>query len=225
MIWNSNRRDRHRTQIDKALRNGETRQSKSNTRVLFEGDAKRIQTFESSRMVASGRMSFYHWDVCVLAVDFDRDMITDFGYTGYSMSTNANVTSWLSQLRQLEFLGMRCFEPFVQPLNWTISDRYNRGSDASLNTTMSCSARLWAKFHMGASWIKHIDGDPWFHGPSYDADVKERGEQVFNEIFGDGVSWRWFTADWVDGVWTKHFIDKAAQDRWSAWRARREKAA
>jgi hypothetical protein len=219
------RHDRHESQVEKALRNGETRQSKTNTRVTFEGKCERIQTFEGSRWFAAGRMEFWHWRARVLAVDFNRDMVTDFGYTGFSVSTNSNISGWLEQLQRMGFLGMRSFEPFVWPLDWTVSGRYNSRSPARLKDDLSHSECLRAVFHMGAPWVKQVDGDPWFHGPSYDAAVVENAENVFEEISKDGLGWRWFTADWVNGLWTKRFIDEGAEKRWKKWRAKREKAA
>jgi hypothetical protein len=205
--WGISGPDRHATQIEKALRNGETTQSKSNTRVLFEGKAEQILSFEGSRRIATGRLSFWHWRSQVLAIDFDRDMVTDFGYTGFSHSTTANIGGWLSTLISIKFLGMRSLSGDVWAPTWTST---RRDDD------------LHAKFHAGAPWVKQIDGVPWFHGPSYDAEIAESGRYLTAQLC-DGINWRWFTADWVNGRWTKRFIDKNAEAKWNARNARLEK--
>ncbi len=219
------RYDRHESQIEKAIRNGETRQSKTNTQVRFSGKAERIPSFEGSRWLATGKIEFYHWHANVLTVDFDRDMVTDFGYMGFSLSTNSNIAGWLGQLRRMGFLGMQSLDLNVWPLDWTLSDRHNYNSHASLSDKLTHGERLRARFRMGAPWVLRFDGDPWFHGPSYDAAVVENANRVFEEIFADGLSWRWFTADWVNGLWTKRFVDEAAKQRWLKRCAKREKAA
>lgn len=217
--------DRHLTQIQRAFKHGTVDDNKrNNTRVVFDGEASCISTFEGPRWCAFGRMSFWYYGARVLALDFDRDMITDFGYIGYRMTTTQNIGSWYRELREMRFVGVRCLDPSVGALNWTISGRYNDKSMAAPGQQRSHEDKLFAKFRTGAPWVRRIDGDPWFDGRAYDQTAVDSGRRINGEIC-DGLRWRWFTADWVNGLWTKQFIDAAAEKRWNVWRNRQEKAA
>jgi len=215
---------RHVTQIEKAIRNSSTTHKQTNTKVYFNGVGERISTFEGARWHATGRMDFWHHDARVLSVDFDRDMVTDFGYTGFSPSTNSNIMGWFHQLRRMGFMGALCLSSAGWPLDWTLSDRHNPKSPVVFTDKTSHGERLHTKFRVGAPWVKRIDGEPWFDGRAFDVEAVKRGDRVNSEIC-DGVSWRWFTADWVNGLWTKRFIDDHAEALWNARRRRMEKDA
>jgi len=222
MSWGICPSDRHQKQIHKALRVGAVDDSKrNNTRVIFDGVAECISTFEGLRWFPSGRISFWYYESRVLALDFDRDMVTDFGYIGYSMTTNQNIGGWYDGLRSMHFMGVRCLDPGAAALNWTISGRHNVKSLARACNQKTHEDKLIAKFRAGAPWVRRVDGDPWFDGRAFDLAVVENGERVNKEVC-DGLHWRWFTADWVNGLWTKKFINEAAEKRWMAWRKRQE---
>jgi hypothetical protein len=213
---------RHQAQIHRALRHGIANDDKrNNTCVTFNGEAERIGTFEGPRWHVTGRMTFEYYGTRVLAIDFDRDMVTDFGYIGYRMTTTQNISGWYHALRQTLFLGVRCLDYSVSALNWTISSRRNEKSLAHPSRQKTHEDKLMVKFRTGAPWVRRIDGDPWFDARAYDQAAVENAERVNREIC-DGLHWRWFTADWVNGLWTKQFINEDAESRWKAWRARRE---
>lgn len=205
-------RGRHGRQIDKALRNGETKESKTNTRVTFDGRDERIRTFEGSRHVMTGHLSFWHWNSRVLEVDFDKDMVTDFGFDGYSVSTSANINAWLEHLIKTGFLGMQSLQPGIRPPKWTATISTRRMNETHRD-------RLFAKFCAGVPWVKRVDGALWFHGPSYDDQMAIVGENLIDDICANN-NWRWFTASWMNGLWTKHFISNETEARWRKRRAR-----
>lgn len=222
MTWGICPSDRHWMQVHRALKHGTIDDTKrNNTRVVFEGEAERIGTFEGPRWFASGRMSFWYYESRVLAVDFDRDMVTDFGYIGYSMTTNQNIGGWYDGLRRMFFVGLHCLDYSVGALNWTISGRHNEKSLARPENQKTHEDKLYAKYRTGAPWVRRIDGDPWFDARRFDPEAVTRAGLLNGEIC-DGLNWRWFTASWVNGLWTKQFIDEHAERRWKAWRARRE---
>jgi hypothetical protein len=213
---------RHLSQIQKVLKHRVVDDNKrSNTLVAFNGDVETVNTFEGPRWYATGRMTFEYFGTRVLAVDFDRDMFTDFGYVGYRMTTTQNISGWCHALRQMFFIGVRCLAPGMGALNWTISRRRNDKSPVHPAQQKTHEDKLLVKFRTGAPWVRDIDGDPWFDGRAYDIAAVENAERINREIC-DGFNWRWFTADWVNGLWTKRFIDEAAEKRWLAWRKRRE---
>ncbi len=224
MSWGGNR-DRYESQIFKAIKRGHTSNSKTNTRIEFDGKAQHLSTFEGPRWIGQGTMSFFHWSTRVLEVDFDNDRITDFGLMGYSFTTNRNISGWACELRRMHFIGMRSLELDVWPFDWTLCGIRNPNSPLNQLDKLSCGEQLRVKYRTGAPWVKEINGYPWFHGALFDPAVNENADRVFGEIFKDKVSWHWFTADWMNGLWTKRFIDDAAEKRWRAWRAKRERAA
>lgn len=214
---------RHLSQIHKALKHRVVNDNKrSNTRVVFSGDVETVDTFEGPRRYVTGHMTFEYFGTRVLAVDFDRDMFTDFGYVGYRMNTTQNISGWCHALRQMFFIGVKCLDPGMGALNWTISARNNINSPALLSNQKTHEDRLLARYRTRAPWVRHIDGDQWFDGRAYDVAAVENAERINREIC-DGFNWRWFTADWVNGLWTKRFIDAEAEKRWIAWRKRQEK--
>jgi len=131
---------RHAEQLEKAFLNGRVAHKKTNTAVIFEGEAERFTTFEGLHWRATGRMTFEHWDTSVLAVDFDRDMITDFGYTGYSMTTDTNLRGWHRALCGAGFLGMRSLDVETSPFRWTSKPARSHGGRGTARTCSRVSA-------------------------------------------------------------------------------------
>lgn len=177
-------------------------------------------------MVASGMLTFWYYNAKVLCVDFDNDMVTDFGYRGYSRGTDQNIDGWVQELRDMRFIGMECLRGLMMSLighirwfDWTACATNNPKSPVASGRLRTHRDRIYARFCEGVPWRVMRDGFPWFHGPSYDDTVVENARRVMQEIFDDNVSWHWFTANWVNGLWTKQFISPAAEAR---WRARQE---
>jgi hypothetical protein len=215
-------RKRHREQIHKAFRNGGVKHRPTNTEVVFEGTAEPLVTFEGVYWNATGLMTFKHYDTSVMAIDFSRDRITDFGYTGFSMTTNTNLSAWHHELRDMAFLGMRCLECETNPFRWTLSDRYNEDSIKSAMRGKGYAIDMFLRFRAGVPWVKMINGDPWFCGRQYNPTLEDHYDHLRGEILRDGVSWHWFTADWnARGQWAKRFIDEAAKKRWEKREAKR----
>ena len=199
--------DRHFNQINKAFRQGRVSHRKTNTLVVYEGDARQLSTFEGPRWIVSGRMCFYHYDVKVLEMDFDGDRVSDFGYMGYSLTTSKNIDRWWYGLRRLNLMDLQTFDagwPFI----WTAKKCSGEGH----------AAEMFDRFRKGVPWAPNVGGDLWYEGTKYDAGLYHLYERLKTEVMGDGVSWHWFTADWdARGRWSKRFIDKAAETRWNIW--------
>ena len=217
---------RHAEQLEKALLNGRVAHKKTNTAVVFEGKAERFTTFEGLHWKATGRMTFEHWDTTVLAVDFDRDMITDFGYTGYSMTTDTNLRSWHRALCGAGFLGMRSLDVETSPFRWT--SKPDRGPRRAGKEPRGAGYRedMFTRFCAGVPWTRQVAGDAWFVGPKFNPVLEDHYDLVRREILSDGVGWHWFTADWNErGQWEKRFIDDAAKVRWAKREDKQRRAA
>ena len=213
-----NSETRYTEQLEKTLRKGGTKHKKTNTEIEFVGQAERFTTFEGLCWTATGRMEFRHWGTRVMAVDFDRDMITDFGYTGYSMTTDKNLRGWSRALRNAEFQGMQSLNTETQPFRWT--DTHKRGPRGA-----GYAEAMFERFCAGVPWIKRIDGVAWFDGAKFSPALEDHYDVLRREILSDGVSWHWFTADWNKRKqWAKRFIDDAAKARWDKREAKRMRA-
>jgi hypothetical protein len=213
------RKDRHREQILRAFRRGETSHSKTNTKITFHGELHEVATFEGIHRFALGRMSFFHWDAEVMCVDFTQDMVTDFGYDGFSLTTGRNIRNWMWELKLLSFMEMKSLEQHVAPLDYTLCGKHHHNTLASDHKERSPTQERWRKFYMNAPWVKQVDGHPWFHGPSYSEAQVWSAMQVMRGF--SPLDWHWFTADWIDGRWVKHFIDADAEKRFHRREARR----
>jgi len=201
------------TQIQTALQKGKCVNNRTNVKIFFEGEVFPLITFEGRYWTASGQLSFWHHESRVMHVDFDRDRVTDFGYTGYSMTTDRNLNGWRYALQAALFVSMRSLDgDAARPFDWTKSDRYNKR--VVPNRGAGFAEDMFKRFAAGVPWVSMIDGSPWFCGQAYDHNLVRQYDKVRHEIVGDGVSWHWFTGDWVDGRWEKRFIDDAAKARW-----------
>jgi hypothetical protein len=216
-------RDRQRELIVTAMQKGNAKHNRTNIEVEFRGDAYPLITFEGPAWVASGLMQFYHHGSRVMAVDFLRDRITDFGYTGYSMTTNVYLNAWSRTLGDMFFQGVECLRSETNPFRWTVSDRYNKNStDYYFSRGAGHAKDMFMRFRAGVPWVKEVDGSPWFFGQHYNARLEDHFNQIRSDILRDGVGWHWFTADWnAHGEWGKRFIDDAAKKRWEKREAKR----
>jgi hypothetical protein len=201
--------DRQRELIEKALRRGGVRYNRTNIEIKFKGDAHPLITFEGPAWVAAGMLEFYHYDTRVLSVDFTRDRITDFGYTGHSMTTNRYLSAWKRALGDMFFQAVECLRSETNVFRWTATTNtyFERGKGHA--------SQMFARFRAKAPWVKQINGTPWFCARQYDHALEDHFDKLRREILSDGVSWHWFTADWnAHGQWGKCFIDDAAKKRW-----------
>lgn len=220
-----NPRNRYREQLEKALLNGGVTHAKTNTEVIFEGEAERFVTFEGLYWRATGRMQFKHWSTAVLEIDFDRDMITDFGYTGYSMTTDRNLQGWWRAIRRAQFLGMRSTDVGTNPFRWTQNPaRGPRRTGREPRKTKSVED-MFTRFCARVPWVRRVAGEAWFVGAKYAPVLEDHYDTVRQEILNDNVSWHWFTADWNErGQWAKRFIDDVAKARWEKREAKQRRA-
>jgi hypothetical protein len=153
-----------------------------------------------------------------MAVDFSRDMITDFGYTGYSMTTDKNLRGWRRALGDAGFQDMISLASETNPFRWTSNhNRWPRGAGYAED--------MFKRFCARVPWTTRIDGETWFVGAKYAPVLEDHFDMLRREILSDGVSWHWFTADWNErGQWEKRFIDDVAKKRWEKREARRLRA-
>lgn len=209
---------RHREEVIRALERGRCVNASTNAKIVFKGAYQQLWTFEGPRSIATGWMEFHHYDARVMAVDFDHDRITDFGYSGHSPTTTLNINMWLRALQGLEVENMFSLTARAFPFAWTRTI-HNKLRGAGYHEEM------WQRFRARVPWVwKSPSRDWWFYGPGwssalFDAFGEGREEALNgpnNEHPGEG--YRWFTYDWdKDGRWTKRFINERGERLYHAW--------
>jgi hypothetical protein len=204
-----------------ALRRGASENARTSTRVKFVGDAWMFSTFEGPRWFAQGRADFWHYDSHVMAVDFDADRVTDFGYTGYSQITTRTVAGWMRVLHAMWFAHVESLDKAFWPFDWTYD--YGRSPKARPRGE-GWHEEMRDRFRARTPWVQSIDGVAWFHGPKWSATLWARYNELRQELLGDRLH-TWYTADWnANGRWAKRFIDADAERRWNAAQRRKQRA-
>jgi len=204
-----------------ALRKGSSKHGRSGTKVVFDGEARCVGTFEGMYWTASGRLMFWHCSSKVMEVDFDRDLITDFGYSGYTHTTTRYINGWLWNLQRARILGVPSLDGSLRPFDWTWSYRYNGNEKFS---GKGYHEDMHDRFRRGAPWVVWIGEMPWFHGARWDFALNVQYGSMRREILFD-QGWRWWTADWDDKhQWVKRFVDADAERRWNAREKRHARA-
>ncbi len=211
--------DRHRLQIERALRNGRCEMKKTNTCVEFEGKTRELVTFRGVRLYAEGMLTFWHWNSKVMQVDLSRDMATDFGYQGYSFTTNRNLWDWGHAIRGLRLSNVSCFDLRARAFDWTWTGRLNLDRRPIRPWYGPQFVRdAWIRFQKRAPWIVWIDHYPWISGARFDYGDYQDFMVTMNSLEGSnnhGANRHWFTADWdANGRWARRFIDDNARDRY-----------
>jgi hypothetical protein len=192
--------------VEQAWDTGKT--ENASTRIVFDGTHRELWSFRGRRRFVTGQMCFWHYQSKVMSVDFDRDLVTDHGFTGYSPTTSAYLRVWLALLQQAGVWHAVSLSVDFRPFNWTCTEKQVRGAGYHKD--------MWERFRAGAPWVRKHDGAWWFHGPSYQQTLVGLYEASRQDVLKDGVSWRWFTYDWdAEGRWSKRFIDANAERRWN----------
>lgn len=187
----------------------------ASTHMTFDGVHRELWSFRGRTRFLTGQMHFWHCESRVLSVDFDKDLITDHGFTGFSSTTSRYLGVWMTELRAAGIHQMVSLADDLQPFDWTRTTN-NRLRGAGFHEEM------WQRFRAGVPWVKRIDGAWWFHGPSFSSVLMQQYLKGRDDVLNDGVSWHWFTYDWdAEGRWSKRFIDDAAERRWHKRQAKR----
>lgn len=233
--------DRHSKQLAKVLRHGETSHAKSHTAAFrlnpkrdlltFEGPI-RVQmpalsdvllTFEGPQYRTRGSIWFKHWDTDVLAIDFDRQLVTDFGYGDYSITTRNNISGWMDAIR--DGFGFSREELPYDWYRWTTCWRAPRGTrHRNRGTPKRDEDPLFDLFRMHAPWVvRNMDRTGWhhwwFHWPSYDRSLAEQYHES-RRFLRDNQNWRYFTFEWKwcpitqRHRWERRFISDGAMRLW-----------
>lgn len=204
----------------KALKKGSFKRNE--VRAMFNGVSVCIPTFEGGLWHATGKLDVWHHGSWVLAVDFDRDLVTDFGYRGYSATTTRVVNGWLWDLQSMNFHYMQSLSPHHDPFEWTWSYAYNKNEKFRGE---GWREEMFDRFRKRVPWVKWIDGHPWYSGSHWYTSLDKKYRDMHRDLLKDG-GWRWWTGDWTEsGLWVKRFIDADAKRRWNALQKRRQRAA
>jgi hypothetical protein len=214
------RNDWQLTQIEHALCRRETGHVRTDTKVALVGDARLIPTYEGPRWDIYGKLHFWHCGSHVMAVDFDEDRVTDFGYSGYSMTTTRHVSGWLHALQRMPILDVESVCPGYRPFDWTQSYRYNTNPKFRGE---GWHEDMFDRYRARIPWVHWIDGMPWFHAQRWDLVQLAVYEDLRRELLGDRMH-MWWTGDWdAQGRWVKRFIDDDARRRWEALQKRKQR--
>lgn len=206
---------RQSKQIKEAWAKGASVHKRTNTRVAFRGTCAAFWSFRGLTRFLTGQMEFWHYESRVLMLDFDKDLITDFGFDGHSPTTSLNIRGWMQALRAANIHAMYSLHEDLRPLEWTRTEN-NVIRGAGFHEDM------WQRFRAGVPWVKKIGGVGWFHGPSFSRVRMDSYNRGRDDVLNDGVSWHWFTYDWdVAGNWSKRFIDATAERRWNKRQAKK----
>lgn len=187
----------------------------ASTRMTFDGVHRELWSFRGRERFLTGQMHFWHCESRVLSIDFDKDLITDHGFTGFSPTTSRYLSTWMTELRGANIHHMVSLADDLRPFDWTRTVN-NRLRGAGFHEEM------WQRFRAGVPWVKRIDGSWWFYGPGWSHALDVEYRQSRANLLSDGVSWRWFIYDWdAEGRWSKRFIDADAERRWNKRQAKR----
>lgn len=207
------------SQVVKALSRGACIHKE--TRVVFTGEACPFSTFEGLRWLATGSLECWHHASKVMAVDFDKDLVTDFGYSGYSTTTTRYLYGWLNSLQELRFADTPGLDTNWWPFDWTHSYAFNKTPRIRGE---GYHEEMFDRFRANVPWVHWLDGMPWFHATGWDGDLNQRYETLRHALLQD-QGWRWWTGDWDKrGRWSKRFIDENTERRWNALQKRRQRA-
>jgi hypothetical protein len=213
---------RHGSEIVLALENNAVVNNKTNAKIRFEGTHRALWTFQGLQRDVTGTMTFWHYDTKVMGVDFNADLITDFGYSGHSPTTTLNINAWLRGLKVVGVHGMYSLaKTCSQPFEWTRTVHYKaRGAGFREN--------MWQRFRAGVPWVRKVQGDWWFDGKGWSGDSAKKFEDGVSEALNGpnnehpGEGHHWFTYDWDENdQWSKRFIDDKAERRYHAWLRRK----
>lgn len=184
------------------------------TRIRFDGTHHELWSFQGRTRFLTGRMDFWHYESRVLSVDFDQDLITDYGFLGFSSTTTRYLNAWLSELRQASVHHMVSLAMDLHPLDWT----------RTVHNTLRGAGHhedMWQRFRAGVPWAKKIGDNWWFHGPSFSEALLGQYYAGRDAVLTD-MGWHWFTCDWdAEGRWSKRFIDADAERRWNKRQTKR----
>lgn len=235
---------RHDQQVAVALKRGRQVSSKTNTRVEYEPRTARLLTFDGphdfptsrgARALLSfdgpiwqmtGTLRFFHWDTEVLVVNFDEGWVTDHGYTGYSLTTDRNLSEWLWSLSKLGYLSLP-----PRWHRWTTTWRDGRATRRTPRGVVREVEQDLVVFRAGVPWAiadlakaRAYNPTTWrFYWKLYDEDLADAFWRSREHLATDNNR-RYFRYDWSVYVtrlpkpqhWERKFIDKDAERRWVA---------
>lgn len=192
-----------------------------NREAAYQGEAQLLETVYGVFCEPHGTFKFRYYNSSVLAVDLDNRRITDFGMSGYSKATDMTVCAYMWALNRL----------FPSVLHRNL--RYDL-SYWTNDLSRSCNKRQWQypgwdaapvfeRLRAGVPWCEKDGGTWWLLLDKFNGSYAGEYRQSIWELQRDHV-WRWFTLDWVNGVWMRVFIDADAERRYNQTQERKKAA-
>ncbi len=211
--------DTHRKLILTALKKGDAR--RGNYDVHKEGEYVPVWTFTGIEHIIKGHVICEYFGTPVVAIDFLKEAITDFGMDGYSVTTSQNISRWSRALHEIF--------PSVPDTAWWNFQRYTSYyRDVEGEPGVSSE---WSRFLKRVSWVgpidrwmlrsKHPGNARWFFWRKFDKALDDL--YVEGRVFlAQNQNWRYFKHDWDEkGNWVRSFINADAQRKWHARERRR----
>jgi len=201
-----------------AVKRGSAR--RGNSHVAFEGTRSTIGCFLHGPVeVLTGRLTCWYYSSRIFSVDFDNTRLTDFGMSGYSVSTTNNIRKWRGALAHfwntaIPGVCVPSSALWLSP-SWTTDPEQCEYSS-------EWHKILRINFVKRAPWL-HQDAEStwWFDWSAFD-------EGLYTEFYSSQAfllrdqHWRYFTYDWNErGEWAKKFLGIDAERRFKARLKRR----
>lgn len=175
-----------------------------------------IDTFYGKFYTGSGVIRAYHYGSKILEVNLNRKCLSTFGMGNYSQSTGQNVMGWLWNIA-------RAF-PIDAKFTARNGDTFTASSNRVRWTCFDHSEpTMFDLFRSNLPCVTY-DGSAWWYHWEFDDDTLLDTYYKCTQDLATKQNWRWFTYRWIDGVWTRAFIDDAAVKRWKAKQKRTRKA-
>lgn len=251
---------RHEKQLRVAMRRGYHVDKKTNIGAMYRPQLAKLLTFDGwmafptppgySALMSfdgpswtmTGEFTFEHWDTKVLTVNFDEGWITDYGYDGYSKTTDNNLYAWQRAMRR--FLPRLPWDW----QRWTANWRRKHPTGRCIHGFTPEPNENLVRFRAGVPWVQPVgfryygaNQRPWGPGNQettwrfYWGKYDEALSSVFwksNEFLSENRNQRYFKYDWADYVpehprpsdWVRSFIDRDAERRWRAREKRNGRA-
>ena len=200
-----------RTACKRSAKTGHGQSERGNRMVSVDGEYRPVWTFLGIIPRLHGIITCVYYSSKIFAIDFINNRVTNFGMSGYSMSTGQNLHGW-------EDVCASMFPHLLEKWKWKYGEWVDRNTLPDVQT-------MYGRFCAKVPWI-YVDKNDvrWFEWDKFDealAQVYHRGCDFLRE----DQNWRYFDYDWDNrGDWTVKYKDDDAQRRYMQRERQRARA-
>ena len=200
-----------------------------NRRITYQGDYSSVATFAGNFIVeggAKGCFTFQYFAHHIFILDLDDERVTDLGMRDYSQSTAATLYGIHDALGDI-FKWPALRRALDSYYGWT-RDLKRRSPHLRKGRALRPAGSynyfypkkfdydaLYDRFRKGVPWLRRdTNGVWWFYWRQFNpADA---------DLFRDSVDdlredrrYMYYTFKWMNGMWSRVFIDEDAERRWN----------